>query len=471
MKLLTSAILALCVLNFASAFIELNNDQKYFEPIENIEKTSQHWFTNQVLDHFSPLDHRTFAQRYFVDNQFFNPKHQRVMIYICGEGPCSGTPTDSYVGNVAQATQSLLVALEHRFYGLSVPFGANSLQVENLRYLSVEQGLADLAYFIDWFKNSNSYNVSSTSNWVVVGGSYAGAMSAWFRLKYPQSVIGSWASSAVINAITNFIQYDYQVFLSTSKSGPWCAQGLQNFSNYLNFNLYQNGTSWAQQFKAQWGAPSLSNEEFLSWTYTGIATLVQYSNRTGLCDIVQQSANASELISNLFALANEVSTPYSNTIKFLANTTWDSNTAAARLWTWQTCIEVGWFQGANPTVSQAILSQNLNISFFNLTCQVAFGNIWPNSSTFNNEFGGADIVSSNTVIVDGGDDPWQWASNIALDGPVVSLYNNCTNCGHCRDLYPPANGDPSILVKNRGEILILVKSWFEAAEAVKEVEY
>jgi hypothetical protein len=37
--------------------------------------------------------------------------------------------------------------------------------------------------------------------WITIGGSYPGALSAWFRYKYSHLTIGAIASSAVINAI------------------------------------------------------------------------------------------------------------------------------------------------------------------------------------------------------------------------------------------------------------------------------
>jgi len=36
-------------------------------------------------------------------------------------------------------------------------------------------------------------------------------MSAWFRYKYPHLTVGAWASSAVVEAILDFQQYDQQV--------------------------------------------------------------------------------------------------------------------------------------------------------------------------------------------------------------------------------------------------------------------
>lgn len=55
-------------------------------------------------------------------------------------------------------------------------------------------------------------NRTSVENpWFVFGGSYAGALSAWFRLKFPHLTCGSLASSAVVLAIHNFTEFDQQV--------------------------------------------------------------------------------------------------------------------------------------------------------------------------------------------------------------------------------------------------------------------
>lgn len=72
-----------------------------------------------------------------------------------------------------------------------------------MKLLTSEQALSDTAYFIKTLTNKKMYGISNNP-WITVGGSYPGALSAWFRYKYPHLTIGSIASSAVVQAIENF---------------------------------------------------------------------------------------------------------------------------------------------------------------------------------------------------------------------------------------------------------------------------
>lgn len=56
---------------------------------------------------------------------------------------------------------------------------------DNMQYLNVDQALADVAYFID--NRKSEYNITD-SKVIVFGGSYAGNMAAWIRIKYPHII-------------------------------------------------------------------------------------------------------------------------------------------------------------------------------------------------------------------------------------------------------------------------------------------
>lgn len=78
------------------------------------------------------------------------------------------------------------------------------LSVENLAYLSTEQALADLAYFIEYMQSSHNYGIQKDTKWILFGGSYGGSLATWMRVKYPHLVHGVVASSAPLVAKVNF---------------------------------------------------------------------------------------------------------------------------------------------------------------------------------------------------------------------------------------------------------------------------
>lgn len=73
---------------------------------------------------------------------------------------------------------------------------------ENLRYLSIDQALEDVAYFIKYQKAT--IPGLSNSKVVVVGGSYSATMATWAREKYPHLIDVAYASSAPLKAIKDF---------------------------------------------------------------------------------------------------------------------------------------------------------------------------------------------------------------------------------------------------------------------------
>lgn len=111
--------------------------------------------------------------------------------------------------------------MEHRYYGQSVPVGDYS--TANLRWLSSEQALADLASFVGAMNAAHGLQPPA-NKWVAFGGSYPGMLACWLRLKYPHLVHAAVASSAPVRAVANF-----QVSFSPSPRSilrrSWVRQG------------------------------------------------------------------------------------------------------------------------------------------------------------------------------------------------------------------------------------------------------
>jgi hypothetical protein len=126
----------------------LDNKEKYQVSVE--QDPSMHWFT-QRLDHFDRQVTKTWQQRSFQNDTFFDGTGP-VFLCVGGEGP----PLDASVliasvhcndmVELAPQVGALMLAVEHRYYGDSMPTG-RELSTKKLRYLSSQQALGDLAEF------------------------------------------------------------------------------------------------------------------------------------------------------------------------------------------------------------------------------------------------------------------------------------------------------------------------------------
>lgn len=93
------------------------------------------------------------------------------------------------------------------------------MSTDNLKYLTSEQALADLAYFRNYLAaakpgsdkaSTPSLNLKASaadSKFVAFGGSYPGNLAAWVKIKYGSLFVGTVASSAPVYAEYNYEQY------------------------------------------------------------------------------------------------------------------------------------------------------------------------------------------------------------------------------------------------------------------------
>ena len=101
-------------------------------PSVDVSQFKEGTFDN-LVDHFNYLDDRTYKQRYWVSDQYYDGEGP-LFIYICGEYRCSVPETRLYPFMVGAEHKARFLVLEHRFYGDSQPF--DTWELENFAYLN-----------------------------------------------------------------------------------------------------------------------------------------------------------------------------------------------------------------------------------------------------------------------------------------------------------------------------------------------
>ncbi|KAK7360156.1 hypothetical protein VNO77_02135 [Canavalia gladiata] len=389
------------------------------------------WF-NQTLDHFSPYDHRQFRQRYYEFLDYFRIPDGPIFLVIGGEGTNNGIVND-YIGVLAKKFGAALVSLEHRYYGKSSPF--DSLETENLKYLSSKQALFDLAVFRQYYQDSLNAKLNRTkieNPWFIFGGSYSGALSAWFRLKFPHLTCGSLASSAVVLAVYNFTEFDQQIGVS---AGAECKAVLQETTQLIEHKLKTN----AKALKASFNAEDLEIEgDFMYLIADAAAIAFQYGNPDKVCKPLVEAKKAGEDLVD--AYAKYVKEYYIGTFgvsvqaydqEYLKKTAIDED-SSSRLWWFQVCTEVAYFQVA-PS-NDSIRSSKVDTKYHLDLCKNVFGEgIFPEVGTTNLYYGGTKIAGSKIIFSNGSQDPWRHASKQTSSPDMPSYTITCSNCGHCSD--------------------------------------
>ncbi|KAF7130131.1 hypothetical protein RHSIM_Rhsim10G0214200 [Rhododendron simsii] len=425
-------------------------------------------------------DHRQFAQRYYEFLDHFLLPDGPIFLKICGESACNGISND-YISVLAKKFGAAVVSLEHRYYGKSSPF--KSLATENLKYLSSKQALFDLAVFRQYYQATLLLQLSPNSKqnvealfstllcrismkeeiayfltfadsinaklnrsngenpWFVFGVSYPGALSAWFRLKFPHLTCGSLASSAVVLAVYNFTEFDQQIGES---AGPECKAALQEVNSLVEQRLSTNG----KELKTLFGAAELKiDADFLYFLADAAVIAFQYGNPDTLCSPLVQARNTGEDLVDAYAtyvkdyyLGSFGVSVQTYNQQHLKNTVLNGD-SSDRLWWFQVCTEVAYFQVApsNDSVRSSKVDTRhviIKMSRYHLDlCKNVFGEgIYPDVDGTNIYYGGKRIAGSKIVFTNGSQDPWRHASKQTSSTDMPSYTVTCHNCGHGTDL-------------------------------------
>ena len=460
---------------------------------------------DQVLDHSAPTTD-TFKQRYWFSKGFATSPSSPTILYICGEAECSIAEGLS-VADTARGLGAAVLIVEHRYYGESLPFA--SPKVADMKYLNIHNALEDLAAI----QKAVARDEGITGKWISAGGSYAGMLSAFYRLKHPELVAGAWASSAPVNVVRSFTGYDARVARTL---GPSCAL-LTRQAEASVATQFADPARKKQIVETWWGRTDLTQAQidqidptWISWGVSGSAAVgAQYGDYKNFCDaLAQHETNPLDgwLGSQrppLFADAlDDAGAPKTDA----GTTSSDGGASAAAMtaspdrplsaggsapatgfprfhrypapaddggnanndtsfpinaWDYQTCTEVGFFQVHNDDRTQSVFGEDSNEAGFLDSCQQNYG-LQPDidgtrKTYYEPLMAGA---ATNIYFVNGTEDPW---STLSLTDPSAVpagiTVKTVQGGSHCQDLTNLGRNEALGVYEAHVQLNTLAKGW------------
>jgi len=331
-------------------------------------------YVTTLQDHFDKSNDHQWQQAYFVNDTFWVPGSDApVFLCVGGEGPAleGDAVVDSvHCSNAAEWLQekgALMFALEHRYYGChnmsACPVDDFSDQKSALEFLSSHQAVEDVANFV---RTMNAdYRLSSNNKWVTWGGSYPGMMAGWSRLKHPELIHASVASSAPVLAQLDMPEYYDRVAnaYSVSNNGvggsPACRDAIKKGHEVIG-ELFQTQAG-QQSVETAFGLPSgyldsLSSQR--NFAGSGVASFPSQSNDLTctrpacdigtICVIMVDESLGDEMERLVHLRKVQRGLQVEEDASYLPS-----------FWSWQTCTEFGFYQTCEKN-SSCFFTRGLN---------------------------------------------------------------------------------------------------------------
>lgn len=418
---------------------------------------SAHVF-EQKLNH-NQTNSPTFSQRYYVDNQYATDENSPVFLYICGEATCQASSLNGAIRQYAQHFHARLVALEHRFYGKSIP--TSDLATVHLKTLSTDNAIADLANFQKYLMRDFKWQ----GKWIAFGGSYPGNLSAYYRLKHPELVVGAIASSAPVKAKSNFYEYDQHV---ASVIDANCLTNIQTAVSTAE--ALQQSPKQFELVKKNFAAEKIKDSNDFFYLMADIAAAAtQYGMHQNFCS---QLSQADSPLTGYANFARELYQqwgidPVQLTAQGAESIDADDYLAGfgMRQWLYQSCTEYGFWQNASPEPHKRARSTHINANYHQQICTRLFNIKSPVDVTKTNHDYYQPLLDPSTTKIfftNGANDPWSKLSltyyNKNDSNPFLN-YLTIADQAHCDDLRTPKIADKQPLKDARTQTQHLIEKW------------
>ncbi|KLO08900.1 peptidase S28 [Schizopora paradoxa] len=429
-----------------------------FPPVEEevfLENNPQ--FIDMPIDHFGNSS-KTFKNRFWVNATYYEPGGP-VFLFDSGEQnaePLLPYYLQEYHGlsatmRVAKRYKGVAILWEHRFYGDSLPFPVNeNTTADQWKFLTTEQALEDVVFFANSFSRSVSKGNSTVTDevnnlaihpsvtpWVWLGGSYPGIRGALIRIRNPEVIFATWASSAPVEAQVDMSSYYKAAERSLTRncSADWVAvtSHVDSLLSSSNASLVTD-TKFALEFArlsksggnttladgltpAQ--AAKMSNVDAASILMDPLDFYQYYGFNASLlpfCNLLEtKNGTATPLEEGIVSGEGGVEDAFDAFLVALGELDYDSipgdpdDPVTDMSWMWQYCSEYGFYQRGDPANPLSIETSFLSLELFQAQCNETFPEGLPASPAVGNvnKYGGWNMTPSNVLFTNGEFDPWR----------------------------------------------------------------
>ncbi|KAI0345812.1 peptidase S28 [Trametopsis cervina] len=460
------------------------------------------YYFDQLIDHTNPKL-GTFKQRFWHTWEWYE-EGGPIILFTPGEANADGytgyLTNRTINGQIAQQQHGATIVLEHRYYGQSNP--APDLSVKSLKWHTIQQAIDDLDYFANnvVLAMPGGDDVKpSTAPWVLVGGSYSGALTGWTMVNKPNLFRAGYASSAVVEAITDFWAY-FEPILEHMPSN--CSSDVQAAIAHID-QVFTHGTpAQISALKANFGLGNLTHLDDVAgalrnnlWDWQSLSpdTLTE-GQFFQFCDALEvqngQVAPAAGfgLDHALAAWGKYWNTTYLRAVCGKADVvdclgsydpTQDAYTDtsldnAGRSWTWIVCNQVGFYQEGAPLGHPTLVTRLVQPSYDERQCNYYFPGAFgpnpfpaPNVNQVNAAYHGWNLKVDRLFIANGHRDPWREATTSATLSPTSSTPSQpiaISDGFHCSDLITANAKVDGTVLGVQTQALKAMAGWLEGFE-------
>jgi Serine carboxypeptidase S28 len=211
------------------------------EEEEDVAK-KEHFYHHQIIDHLNPTKTyngtTTYTQRYYENSNYFGGPGSPIFVIMGGEDPLDGLLYPFVYNHLAQTYRGHTVAIEHRFFGKSIPLslGENTFpdHTDLHQLLTPNQAILDAVHFVQYKRRELGCHLHrghpDYCPVISVGGSYPGFLAAVLRMVHSDIIDIGYGSSAPFRLYSHHTdQYAYydKVTTTAETASPGCADAVR----------------------------------------------------------------------------------------------------------------------------------------------------------------------------------------------------------------------------------------------------